>query len=270
MGKEDSVHEESFSSGLLEYPQYTRPRDYSGLRVPKVLLSGDHAAISRWRREQALRSTLEHRPSLLSQEGLSEADLAYLRQIDRPCRGRNLYFALLHYPVVTKSGEVGSTSLTNLDIHDIGCVSCSYGLGGCYLVTPLADQRDLAQRLLDYWLKGAGRQTNPDRAQALAHMWIVSGLSAVKEDLHRWTGHLPLVLASSAQRKGDIGFDRVYALLERRPVLVLLGTGFGLAQEVLDQADALLPSLRWLSIYNHLSVRSSAAIYADRILHDGQ
>jgi tRNA (guanine37-N1)-methyltransferase len=78
------------------------------------------------------------------------------------------------------------------------------------------------------------------------------------------------VLASSAQRKGDIGFDRVYALLERRPVLVLLGTGFGLAQEVLDQADALLPSLRWLSIYNHLSVRSSAAIYADRILHDGQ
>jgi len=65
LGAEDALAEESFSAGLLEYPQYTRPRDYRGLTVPDVLLSGDHAAIARWRRDQAERRTRERRPDLL-------------------------------------------------------------------------------------------------------------------------------------------------------------------------------------------------------------
>jgi len=67
MGNDDSALDESFTDGLLEYPQYTRPADFRGHTVPPVLLSGDHARIERWRRAQALRRTLTRRPDLLTQ-----------------------------------------------------------------------------------------------------------------------------------------------------------------------------------------------------------
>ena len=65
LGAEASLQEESFESGLLEYPQYTRPREWEGRTIPEVLLSGDHARVAAWRREQALRLTRERRPDLL-------------------------------------------------------------------------------------------------------------------------------------------------------------------------------------------------------------
>ncbi len=66
LGAADALDEESFVGGLLEYPQYTRPREYRGLSVPDVLLSGDHQRIERWRREEAVRITARRRPDLLS------------------------------------------------------------------------------------------------------------------------------------------------------------------------------------------------------------
>jgi tRNA (guanine37-N1)-methyltransferase len=63
-GNDVSLTEESFASGLLEYPQYTRPRDWEGRTIPEVLLSGDHEKIARWRREQAEKITKERRPDL--------------------------------------------------------------------------------------------------------------------------------------------------------------------------------------------------------------
>jgi len=65
LGDDESAHEESFSHGLLEYPQYTRPAEFRGLKVPEVLLSGNHAEIARWRADQARRRTTERRPDLL-------------------------------------------------------------------------------------------------------------------------------------------------------------------------------------------------------------
>lgn len=65
LGSPDSAPHDSFYDGLLEYPQYTRPVDYMGMRVPDVLLSGNHAEIDRWRREQSLKRTMERRPDLL-------------------------------------------------------------------------------------------------------------------------------------------------------------------------------------------------------------
>jgi tRNA (guanine37-N1)-methyltransferase len=69
MGNEASATEESFGSGLLEYPQYTRPADFRGWEVPEVLRNGDHGRIARWRRAMALRRTLERRPDLLEARG---------------------------------------------------------------------------------------------------------------------------------------------------------------------------------------------------------
>ena len=65
LGKDESSADESFSNGLLEYPQYTRPQEYKGLCVPEVLRSGDHGKIDKWRREQAIEITKKYRPDLL-------------------------------------------------------------------------------------------------------------------------------------------------------------------------------------------------------------
>lgn len=83
LGAVESLAEESISSGLLEYPQYTRPLDFRGWRVPEVLLSGNHAAIARWRREQALLRTHQRRPDLLARASLSPADRKYLESISQ-------------------------------------------------------------------------------------------------------------------------------------------------------------------------------------------
>ena len=87
MGNEASAADESFSAGLLEYPQYTRPAEFQGHGVPEVLLSGDHARVARWRRAAALRRTLARRPDLLP-DGLGPDDEALLREFpdDGPAR----------------------------------------------------------------------------------------------------------------------------------------------------------------------------------------
>lgn len=79
LGSEDSAWDESFSHGLLEYPQYTRPANFRGMEVPEILLSGHHANIERWHRQEALRVTWEQRPDLLDKAALSEEDLTFLR-----------------------------------------------------------------------------------------------------------------------------------------------------------------------------------------------
>lgn len=80
LGEEESAVKDSFYDGLLEYPQYTRPREYRGLKVPEILLSGDHGRIARWRRQQSLKRTLERRPDILKVEELSEEDRKILQE----------------------------------------------------------------------------------------------------------------------------------------------------------------------------------------------
>lgn len=80
LGKEESFADESFSDGLLEYPQYTRPPVFMGRAVPEVLLSGHHANVAKWRREQALLRTAKKRPDLLQTAELTEKDLDFLRK----------------------------------------------------------------------------------------------------------------------------------------------------------------------------------------------
>ena len=79
--KEDSSDDDSFSTGLLEYPQYTKPADYKGMKVPEVLLSGHHANIAKWRREQSIARTALHRPDLLESAGLSEKEMAFAKEV---------------------------------------------------------------------------------------------------------------------------------------------------------------------------------------------
>lgn len=81
IGKETSHQDDSFSSGLLEYPQYTRPYDYLGMTVPDVLMSGHHENIRKWRLEQSLRKTLERRPDLLKNYAMTDEERLILEKI---------------------------------------------------------------------------------------------------------------------------------------------------------------------------------------------
>lgn len=81
LNNEDSAEFESFHDNLLEYPQYTRPVEFHGKKVPDVLLSGNHANVDRWRRDQSLKRTLERRPELLKSAALDKKDLKYLRTL---------------------------------------------------------------------------------------------------------------------------------------------------------------------------------------------
>jgi len=81
LGSYSSLEEESFSNGILEYPQYTRPREYKGYKVPEVLLSGHHKRIRQWRRKQALLRTLILRPDLLEKAKLEKEDIDFLIEI---------------------------------------------------------------------------------------------------------------------------------------------------------------------------------------------
>ncbi|GAB4072471.1 tRNA (guanosine(37)-N1)-methyltransferase TrmD [Barrientosiimonas marina] len=83
LGNKESAAEDSFSSGLLEHPHYTRPADFRGMKVPEVLLSGDHAKIAEWRREASLKRTYERRPDMLVKENLTEKDGELLRKIQQ-------------------------------------------------------------------------------------------------------------------------------------------------------------------------------------------
>ena len=81
LGDEESARSDSFSDGLLEGPQYTRPPEYRGMRVPEVLLRGDHAAVARWRRKEAIRRTYMRRPDLLKTAELTFEDRLYLEEV---------------------------------------------------------------------------------------------------------------------------------------------------------------------------------------------
>ncbi|MGI6091459.1 MAG: tRNA (guanosine(37)-N1)-methyltransferase TrmD [Veillonellaceae bacterium] len=81
LGSSESAPHDSFYNGLLEYPQYTRPREFNGMKVPDILLSGDHAKINRWRQKESLKKTLECRPDLLENAELSSEDAKLLAEV---------------------------------------------------------------------------------------------------------------------------------------------------------------------------------------------
>ncbi len=268
MGQEESACEESFSQGMLEYPHYTRPQHFAGLGVPEVLLSGDHQRIAAERKRWALEATLKHRPDLVDCAPLDIDELRYLRGLPRTRLGRGLYIGLIHYPVLNKFGKTVAVSLTNLDIHDIARVCRSYGLAGYFLATPLEDQKQLAQRLLDHWKTGLGGLANANRMEAVHLVEVATDLDEIVERIRSDCGQPPFVVGTSAREQGTMPPVQVARILREKPVLLLFGTGHGLAPEMFPCLDGMLRPLRFLDRYNHLAVRSAVSVTVDRILGD--
>ena len=270
LGDQRAAEEESFSAGLLEYPQYTRPPVFEGKAVPAVLQEGDHAKIAAWRRQRSLENTYHRRPELLRTAPLTRDDAAFLGELrkkeEKPFR---LYAALLHFPVYDKKRHVINTSLTNLDLHDISRAAATYALSGYYLVQPLAGQRELIESLIGHWRDGFGHKYNPDRETALSLARAVPYLEDAVADIKKKDGAAPRLIATGAGLERDLtGYGELRRLMQHEggSFLLLFGTGWGLTKEVIDGADFRLPPIYGREGYNHLSVRSAASIIIDRLL----
>ena len=263
LGNANSAVEESFSAGLLEYPQYTRPEEYRGMKVPQVLLSGDHERIKAWRREQSLQLTRARRPDLLA-GGRSATQVQPARVFTPP-----IYLALLHYPVYDKNGAIVTTAVTNMDIHDIARAGRTYGVSRFFVVTPVKALQKLALKIIHHWEFGYGSDYNPTRKEALTLARVCDALDDAIISIEREIGQKPLIVATSARPAGHrTSFLALKEMLHRetRPFLVLFGTGWGLTEATLSQADYVLEPVQGRTEFNHLSVRSAAAIILDRLL----
>jgi tRNA (guanine37-N1)-methyltransferase len=264
LGNPNSAAEESFSDGLLEYPQYTRPEEFRGRKVPEILLSGDHERIRQWRRQMSLQRTRDRRPDLFAKAALGEQETELFRGRRAP-----VFVALLHHPVYDKNRQIVTTAVTNMDIHDIARCGRTYGIRRFYVVTPVKSLQKLALKILEHWEEGYGSRYNATRKEALALARIHDTLDDVIIDIEREWGEKPLIAATSA-RTGEnrTSFAELRDVLRDKPhpILILLGTGWGLTDEVFSRADYILEAIQGPTDYNHLSVRSAAAIILDRLL----
>jgi tRNA (guanine37-N1)-methyltransferase len=271
LGEASSVEDESHSAGLLEYPQYTRPlvlREPGGadeLTVPAILTSGHHAAIAAWRRRQAIERTAQRRPDLLARFRPTPAD----RKLLPPPLHARTHLALVHHPVTDRTGSVVTTSLTNFDIHDLARSSLTYGLAGYHIVTPIAAQRDKAAHIAALWIADAHGE---HRARALALVRTADSIEAAIAEIAATHGIPPRVVATSARTGSFPGVARrspeelrAEAGADPAPLLILLGTGWGLADALIPSVSRMLAPIEGGSDWNHLSVRSAGAIVLDRL-----
>ncbi len=181
----------------------------------------------------------------------------------------DVFLALLHYPVLDKNGQIVTTAVTNMDIHDIARSACTYGVRRFFVVTPVRALRVLAERIIEHWETGFGSTYNLTRKEALAAVAIEPDLDAALLSTERETGQRPVLVVTSARPSPEVvRFPALRRDLKSgdRPHLLVLGTGWGLAPEVMERADLRLEPVAGPTSYNHLSVRSAAAVILDRLL----
>ena len=180
-----------------------------------------------------------------------------------------LYCALVHHPVRDRDGKTVTTAVTTLDVHDISRSARTYGLRGYFVVTPIAAQATLVNRILEHWHLGAGGRRMPERTEALSLCQVADSIADVQGAVAAREGQPPVIVATAARSMGrpTVAFVEMSKRLQTdsRPHLLLFGTGHGLADAVLDSADELLEPICGPTNYNHLSVRSAVAIVLDRM-----
>lgn len=179
--------------------------------------------------------------------------------------------ALLHYPVFNKNHRTVATAVTNMDIHDIARVARTYGLARYYVVTPLAEQQELVRRIQHHWQEGWGSSYNPKRKEAIRLMTVAPTLEEARADMAReFGGPVRTVATGATGGAASVSYRDMADIMRKQGgrYLILLGTGWGLTDEVKCAADYVLAPIAGRGDYNHLSVRSATAIIIDRLLGD--
>ncbi len=183
---------------------------------------------------------------------------------------KRILVGLLHYPVYNKRKEIITTSITNLDIHDIARCAVTYDVKKYYLIHPLPAQKRLVQEVIAYWQQGYGAIYNPDRQEALKKVCVRESLEAVKDELKAEDGvELKIIVTDAQVYPRSISYVQMREIMEAdtaQNYLLLFGTGWGMSKEIVEDADYVLEPIYGRGTYNHLSVRSAVAIILDRLL----
>ena len=179
-----------------------------------------------------------------------------------------LYVGLVHYPIYNKRMHVIASAVTNFDIHDISRTCRTYDVKRYYIIHPLDVQRDIIKKIISYWQDGYGRTYNPDRSNALDIVCWQADIEAAAQDIEAQTGKRPYIVTTDARiypNTVSYGFMRKQLKEGDRPILLLFGTGFGIEAETMSKFDYILEPIYGCCDYNHLCVRSAAAIILDRL-----
>jgi hypothetical protein len=180
------------------------------------------------------------------------------------------YIGLVHGPILSKEGKEITTSVTNLDIHDISRTARTFGFKRYFLITPIKNQQAMVKRILGFWETDTGQIYNPDRREALAEAQVIDSIQDAIAQITQIEGKRPLVVVTGANFKKDDGEEKELLekiRLDQVPMFLLFGTGWGLPASVTEEADFRLRPIFGIANdgYNHLSVRSAVAIYCDRL-----
>ncbi len=182
-----------------------------------------------------------------------------------------LYLGLVHYPINNKRGNMVTTSVTNLDIHDIARSCKSFGVKKYFIITPLKIQHALVSRILNHWENDKAAAYNPDRQNALSIAQLsLSVEEALSTIVAENDGKRPTIIVTGAnfdKFDGSAKDLRHKMEIDKGPYFLLFGTGWGLHASLINQADYRLKPItgQFSDNYNHLSVRSAVAIYLDRL-----
>lgn len=180
----------------------------------------------------------------------------------------SFYIALLHYPVLNKQGDVVTSAITNLDIHDIARTSKTYSAKAFYIVNPILSQRELAYKIKSHWTEGYGKDYNKNRFKALSILKIVPTLEDVIQDIKKKDGEKiePILIATSAKKHiNSVSFENIKKKINKKPYILIFGTSWGFSEKFINSVDYILEPIKYNSNYNHLPVRSAVAIILDRI-----
>lgn len=185
----------------------------------------------------------------------------------------SVYIGLLHHPAMDKAGKTVTTAVTNMDLHDLARLAATYEMKAYYVIQPLLLQKRLVKKLLYHWKEGRGADYNPTRKEAFQRVRLSDSLRVAADDIAEETGQRPRIVGTSARPEAaNISFpDLREKMKEGGPWLVLFGTGWGMPRDFLEsETDFVLEPLQAGQGYNHLSVRTAAAVVIDRLMTEGK
>lgn len=179
---------------------------------------------------------------------------------------RRLSIALVHHPALDRDGNVVTTALTNMDVHDMARSARSYGCTDYWVVHPIEAARTLVARIVEHWTFGSSAKRIPDRKDALA---IVRAVPTLEDAVAAFGegGPVETWVTTALEIGTTMSFADARARLESEgpPVMLLFGSGWGLGPAVTSRATHVIEPIYGPGTYNHLSVRSACAISLDRL-----
>lgn len=190
------------------------------------------------------------------------------------------YVVLLHTPVTNRNGKLVTTSVTNMDIHDIARSCRTFGIKKYFLVTPIEDQHELVERILAHWRTDHSREYHPDRVEAVSLIRMARNFDEVKTAIaaENEGQHPEVVLTEARPLPNTISYAAYRKeLIDRgpksKPIAIVFGTGWGVSDVFHPEVHRILAPVygpkddieRGYKSYNHLSVRSAVAIILDRL-----